>query len=97
LTLSGTDRTIRRDRPPILPAPRHKPKSRRSSFPREPRRCDGAYQESAGSGTARLQEGTLLDTDAATHWISGSFRAAYRGEAGSGEASGSIERCYYFK
>jgi len=58
---------------------------------------DGAYQESAGSGTAQLHEGTLLNTDAATHWISGTFRAAYEGEAGSGEASGSVERCYYFR
>jgi hypothetical protein len=59
--------------------------------------ADGAYRESAGSGTAQLHKGTLLNTDAATHWISGTFRAAYAGEAGSGEASGRVERCYYFK
>lgn len=58
---------------------------------------DGVFQESAGTGTARLHKGTLLNTDAASHWISGTFRAAYDGEAGRGEARGSVKRCYYFK
>jgi|GEM_PF-4043597 len=58
---------------------------------------DGSYAESTGSGTATVEKGTLLSSSAATHWISGTFEGTYAGDAGQGEASGSVERCYYFK
>lgn len=58
---------------------------------------DGAYLESEGTGVASLHKGTLLNTDAATHWISGTFEGSFQGEAGDGQASGSFERCFYFK
>lgn len=57
----------------------------------------GSYAESTGTGTARVKKGTLLSSSAGTHWIGGTFEGSYAGDAGTGEASGSVERCYYFK
>lgn len=57
----------------------------------------GSYAESTGTGTARVEKGTLLSSSAGTHWIGGTFEGTYSGAAGDGEASGSVERCYYFK
>ena len=58
---------------------------------------DGSYAESTGTGTAVVEAGTRLASDAGTHWIGGTFEGTYTGDAGDGEASGSVERCYYFK
>ncbi len=57
----------------------------------------GSYAESTGTGTATVEKGTLLSSSAGTHWIGGTFEGTYSGDAGTGEASGSVERCYYFK
>lgn len=63
----------------------------------ETQRAGGPYVQSAGTGTVRLTQGTRLRSSVATHWITASFEGRYEGEAGDGQASGSVDRCYYFK
>ena len=58
---------------------------------------DGSFQESRGSGSVSLYQGTMLSNEPATHWLSGSFRGGFQGAAGRGEAAGRVERCYYFE